>query len=397
LPLRESFELHVVREISVREIAAQLKLSPVNVRKRVQLARAHLRREIGNRRHANGNTVPVKNRTPSAAPVCPVRQQPEGWQPFSETACMRTVCVKLPCGADQLFHVFSTKAPFALDRKMKLLQRQVRQVPDDWKKRLELAELFHATGDWENAVGEWQIVPANHLPLPAALKLGDTLLKLGAHETAASVFELARRHSFQSAAKLGWEKFVPWHGLTFGHLQGDNLPNALAGIRHALELNPDDRMALSVGHELLLAAGDLEEAVRRSLHLLKLTPHDLLTLRRLVDCRCQLGLTRGAAGQETTRLLRRTLRLSRNTFLIHETLASFLLAQGKPEKALAVYREFAAAHPQCLRGRQNYLLPLGANGFPTPRSPEPGVWKLPTVMYCHGACPGFKPTGLLRT
>src|SRR5208337_4999671 len=119
---------------------------------------------------------------------------------FSSAAFIRTVRVRLPCGVEQLFHVFPAKAPFGLERKMKSLQSHVSRKPDDWKKRLELAELFHLTGDWDKAVVEWRQLLAVRPNLPAVLKLGDTLLKMGGIETAADLFRTVRRQDFQSAA-----------------------------------------------------------------------------------------------------------------------------------------------------------------------------------------------------
>ena len=278
--------------------------------------------------------------------------------------------------------------------------------------RLELAGLFHLTGHWNKAIGEWQRVLAMQPHLPATLKLGDTLLNLGALESATRVFRDARR-DFQSAATVrhlnGWIAFceknaarsvmefqaatdlepknpVHWHCLALAHRLAGSTSDSLLAIQRALNLNPDDVAALSYGHEMLLAAGDIEEAVRRAQHLLNLAPLDLLTMRRLVECHCQLGLARDAAGLQTKRLLRRASRLSQNPFLLREPLAAFFLSQGKPEKALAVQREFLEKHPQCPRGRQNYLHLLTTTGLPARLPAEPRVWKLPTVKCCNGAC-----------
>jgi predicted Zn-dependent protease len=120
---------------------------------------------------------------------------------------------------------------------------------------------------------------------------------------------------FQAAADLEPENPAHWHGLAKAQRRAGNLPEALAAIQRLLKLNPNDRAALSLGYEMLLAAGNLEEANRRALQLLKLAPLDLLTMRRLIDCRCRLKLTPGAEGLETIRLLRRTQRMSPNKFL----------------------------------------------------------------------------------
>jgi RNA polymerase sigma factor (sigma-70 family) len=424
VPLREPFVLHIVREIPVREVASQLGLTPANVRKRVQLARANLRREIADSHAGDGNPPPAEKHPANVTPArLPPRQSNKPVELFSSAAFIRTVRVKLPCGVEQLFHVFPAKAPFGLERKMKSLQSHVSRKPDNWKKRLELAELFHLTGDWDKAVVEWRQMLAVRPNLPLVLKLGDTLLKMGGIETAADLFRIIRQQDFQSAATArhldGWialcqknaghsvmnfqaaaelepENPVHWHSLALAHRLAGTLPEALVAINRALNLNPNDLLALSLSHEMLLAADDVEGASRRAQHLLKLAPLDLLTLRRLLDCRCQLRLTQGTAGQETIRLLRRTQRLSQNPFLMHEMLASFFLAQGKPQKALAVHREFSEAHPQCLHSRQNYSRLLAATGLSDRLPAELGVWKSPTTKHCHGVCLGHNQAGFLR-
>jgi RNA polymerase sigma factor (sigma-70 family) len=421
--LRESFVLHIVREIPARRVASQLGLSPANVRKRVQLARARLRRDIESSHDGNGDLRPAEKQPPPVIPAKLSRGQSKPHELFSPALIIRTVCVKLPCGVEQLFHVFPTTAPVSPGRKMRSLHGYLRQYPDSWKKRLELAELFHTTGDWNKAVGEWQRVLAMRPYLPAALKLGGTLLKLGRPEAAAAVFKHARSQDFQSAATGrhldGWIAFcekdadrsvmefqaaadlepgnpIHWHGLALAHQLAERTPEALKAIQHALNLNPNDLVALSLGHEMLFAAGQIEEAIRRAQHLLKLAPDDLLTMGRLVDCRCRSGLAQGAAGLETKRLLRRTLGLLQNSFLMREQLAAFSLAQGEPQKALAVHREFVEQHPQCPRGRQSYSHLLAATSRRDRLPVEPRVWKLSAAKHCNGACHWHEKVELLR-
>ena len=417
-PLREPFKLHVVLEIPAKEVAAKLGLTPANVRKRAQLARGRLRRDLGGRRQGirELETEPVP--APPAVPAKPIQPQTERWELFAAAAVLHTVRVKRSCGVEELFHVFSAKAPFALGRKMKRLQRQVSQHPDHWQARLELADLLYFAGHWDLAVAEWRSVLARHRSLPSVLKLGDTLLKLGGIKAATGIFQAAQRQDFQSAATsrhlAGWlaccqqdaarsvlefeaaaelepENPVHWHGLALACQRQGNPPAALAAIRHALRLNPDDLAALSLGHEMLLAAGELEEAVRRALHLLKLAPLDLLTLRRLVDCRCQLGLTQGTAGRETMRWLRCAQRKSVDSFVLRETLASFFLAQGNPRKALAIGRDLFAAHPRCEHRRQFHERLLRATGSPVLPPAEPGVRKLSAAKSSNGACQTCDP------
>jgi len=355
----------------------------------------------------------VENQTPPSIPAKLPPRQSSPQEHFSSAAAICTVRVKLPCGVEQLFHVFPAEVPASPGRKIKALESCILRHPGSWEKRMALAEIFQITGDWNKAVGEWQRVLAIQPHLAATLKLGDTLLKLGRPEAAADVFRQARRQEFQSVATArhlnGWIAFCKknaafavkefqaaadlepknlahWHGLALAHQLTGNAPESLRAIQHALNLNPDDLAALSLGHEMLLAAGDIEEAVRRAQHLLSLVPLDLLTLRRLVECRCQLGLTRDAAGLQTKRLLRRASRLSQNPFLMCEPLVAFFLTQDEPQKALAVQREFLEKHPQCPSGRQKYLNLLATTSLPARLPAEPHVWKLPSVKCCNGAC-----------
>jgi tetratricopeptide (TPR) repeat protein len=296
---------------------------------------------------------------------------------------------------------------------MRSLHRHLQDHPGSWRKRLELAELLHVAGHWTEAVAEWQRVLENRPFLPAVLKLGNTLLKLGESEVAANVFRIARReHSqsaaigrhldgwiaicakdadrsekgFQAAADIEPENPVHLHGLALAHKLADAAPAALSAIDRALKLNSSDLVALSCGHEMLVAAGQIEEAMRRAQRVLKTHPLDYLTRWRLVDCRCRLGLTQGEAGHETKLLLRLVSRRSPNPFLVRDPLAAFLVSQGEPEKALAVHRRFVEQYAHCPRGREGYSRLLASTGSRVTQPARPPVLSLPPSNVCNGAC-----------
>jgi tetratricopeptide (TPR) repeat protein len=161
---------------------------------------------------------------------------------------------------------------------------------------------------------------------------------------------------------------------------------ALAAIDRALELRPDDLAALSLGHDILVAAGQIDEAIRRAERLLHWAPLDLLTMRRLVDCRCQMRMTQGADGLQTRWLLRRASRLSHNPLLVREPRAAFFLSRGEPQKALAVHREFLEQHPQCPGGREDYSRVLAATGQEELLGTALRGWELTPAQGCNGAC-----------
>jgi tetratricopeptide (TPR) repeat protein len=165
-----------------------------------------------------------------------------------------------------------------------------------------------------------------------------------------------------------------------------NTPEALQAIEHALILNPSDLVALSHGHEMLIVAGRLEQAIERAQRLLRLCPLDLLTKRRLVDCRCRLGFFQGTAGLETKMLLRRVSRLAPNGFLLSDALARFFMAQGEAQKARAVHRKFVEQYGQCPRGHEAYARVLAATGFRDRFPARSRVVTAPVENSCNGAC-----------
>jgi RNA polymerase sigma factor (sigma-70 family) len=411
--LRETFDLHAVQGISSQEVALQLGTSPANVRKRVQLARARLQRAVAAGRADRDGPDLATNSPAPAAPAGSVRCAPKGWVDFPPAAALCTACVKLPCGVEHLFHVFPNRAPLARGRRMKSLHGYLQNHPGSWKKRLELAELYQMAGEWIKAVGEWRRALEKRPYLPAVLKLGAALLKLGEPAAAAEVFgrarsalrpsEAMRRHlegwiafcrkeagrsvrEFQAAADADPENPLHWHGLALACRKAGAAPGALAAIRRALVLNPDDPVALSEGHEIFVAAGQVEEALRRALRLWTLYPLDLLTGWRLIDCRCRLGLTHGEAGHETKLLLRRMLNASSNALVFREPRAAFFIARGERPKALAVHRQFAERHSHCPRGQETYARMLAAGGGDGRWPGQPYILDLPPANRCNGAC-----------
>jgi RNA polymerase sigma factor (sigma-70 family) len=415
LSLRESFMLHVLREMPAKGVASQLGLSVANVRKRVQLARARLRDLQAGQAVDHAEPAPAtRPPTPLAAPSQPMPRREPPRELYPCGGWMRTVRVKLPCGVTRMLHAFASEAaPVSTGRKAKALQNYLRQHPDGWKKRLELAELLHLAGRWREAAHEWERVLGGQLILPAALKLGDTLLKLGANKAAADVFRRARQHEsaagavglhldgwtayceknpgravreFQAAAGLEPENPAHLYGLALAHGKTGARLEALAAIQLALTLDADDLVALSLGHEMLVAAGDFAEAVRRAEHVLRLSPLDLLTTQRLAVARCQLELTHGAAGAETKKLLRQSLRLSGNSLLSREALAAFFRLQGQPRRMLSVHSRFVEEHPHCPEGARQHSQLLASVGQANRPPSQPRVGNIPGTKCCNGAC-----------
>jgi RNA polymerase sigma-70 factor (ECF subfamily) len=406
--LREPFVLRVMQAVPSRGVALKLGLSSATVRKRVHLARARLR---------DGEDAPALEAAGGGDGTGRLANEIPGGEgsaePFPSILTVSTVCVRLPCGVDQWFHVFSERAGGARGRRLHALDGYLRDHPRSWKKRLERAELLYLAGDWNEAIGEWQCVRAQRPYFPGILKLGDALLRLGATKAAAEVFRGAHaqrlpwpateRHlqgwlafcdqdalgaarEFQAAIDLEPKNPIHWHSLAVAHRLGGMIPAALAALASALELDPHDPVALSYGHDLLMAAGNVAEAAQRAQRLLQRAPLDLLTRRRLLECRCRLDLTRGEAGQETEQMLRRILRDAPHAAAVRDPLAAFLIAQGEPQKAVAVYRDFVEAFSQCPRGRRGYARLLAETGLPDTASAARRIANWSTARICAGAC-----------
>jgi len=411
--LRDPLVLHVVQEISSRQVASQLGLSPANVRKRVQQACERLRGEVRNCSAGNLGRMPAKVMSETGTLMEPPRPSAKWTGFFPPAGSVCTACVRLPCGVEQLFHVFLEKAAHAPARRIKSMQRYLQDHPRSWRKRVELAELLYAAGDWTDAVVEWRRVLEKRPFLQASLNLGDTLLKLGEREAAAGVFTDARRESsrssavarhldgwiafcnrdagrsvveFEAAAKLEPENLAHVHALALAYRLAGSVQEMLATIERALQVDPGDLVALSIGHDVLVAAGQIEEAIDRTRQILEQWPNDFLARRRLLDCRCRLGLTQSGAGQETKTLLRNLSRHSSSPFLIREPLAAFLASQGEPAKALAVHRRFVEQHSHCPRGHKGYSRLLEVTGFRDRLPEKPQTLHFTPSNRCNGAC-----------
>jgi tetratricopeptide (TPR) repeat protein len=306
---------------------------------------------------------------------------------------------------EELFHIFTGKTPFAPSRKINALRNQLSREPDHFQNRLQLGDLFYRKGEWHAAVGEWQRALALQSQVHVSMRLGQTLVKLGQLDLAAAAMEQIRREdlpsvatahyidgwiayshrdairsaaAFQTGANLEPENGWHWRGLALAQRLAGRTPDAAKAIERALKLDAKDLVALSLGHEIWMADGNIEAAFHHAQQFLKLVPNDALTLRRLVDCRCHIKLTQGAAGLETRQLLRRTVRHSHNSRLMSETLAAFFLSQHDLKKALAVCQEFTRRHPQCPMGR-NLHLSLLARSAQSDRLPAQAKEKKPAI------------------
>lgn len=126
-PLREALVLRVVHSTPYDEIAARLGITPANVRKRVQHARATLRalRNAG--------------------------AQPPRASVKASTAEMRS------------------GSPVRVMKKIASLRAYVARHPSGWKMQLQLADLLYAAAAWKEAAEHYRAVLERRPQLPEAL------------------------------------------------------------------------------------------------------------------------------------------------------------------------------------------------------------------------------------
>jgi RNA polymerase sigma-70 factor (ECF subfamily) len=130
-PLREALVLRVVHSTPYDEIAARLGISPANVRKRVQHARATLRAL------RNAGALPIAQSLSRAS--VEVRPDVRGGSPLRVT------------------------------KKIASLRAYVARHPLGWKIQLQLADLLYATGAWNEAAERYRAVLERRPQLPEAL------------------------------------------------------------------------------------------------------------------------------------------------------------------------------------------------------------------------------------
>lgn len=258
------------------------------------------------------------------------------------------------------------------DIKLKTLSKYVQQHPTGWKKRLELAGLLYATGQWEQAVEEYRrVIKRQPLLINLQLQLGKILHLMGREVEAIEAYsnaktltdniatehhingliETSRRHtqqavqSFEQATALEPENIFHWLALGLTYLETEAPVEALHAFEVVLKLNPNNLVALSYSYDALMAVGNVEEAQQRLKRTLELFPHDLRSLKRLADYRSSMGLVWGEEGKPTQQMIQTALRLAPEAAPVHDSLAHYHIFRGEWEKGVAVLQQFVEQHP----------------------------------------------------
>jgi RNA polymerase sigma factor (sigma-70 family) len=193
--LREAAMPRFFLKMSYRDIALILGITNDNVRKRIQQARAILARELKGLRGAPSALSHLGEKKNNNSPawskiIKEVDEALYAGKKELEFLCNATAIVKiyLPVGIEKDIPVFLRRKPGRYKARLKTLKEYVTKYPGGWKKRLELAEIFYALGDWYRAVKELsQVVGVHPQSLYARVLLGQVLLYTGESEKAAKI------------------------------------------------------------------------------------------------------------------------------------------------------------------------------------------------------------------
>lgn len=386
---RKPFILRYFRQMSCDEVAEQMNLSPEAVRKRLQHSRQFLREklkgDVPESELIQGLRFDSRELTRATGEVMarPKRSElesgaPEIVSPFART---RLVQVQLPCKVNREFRLFLQGTPAREAQRIQALSAHTKAHPRSWKKLQELVEILYATGQWKAAILAWSRRSGPRPGGPGtALRLGLMLRAMGQPAEAAAVYEEAslaarrpatRRHlnglialcrrdcklaaqEFAAAASGEPGNAAHWHGLAAAHYCAHSHAEMLEALEQALSLNPGDLVALTAGHQALMATHQEAEAWKRANRVLELAPDDVLTLQQVAENRCRGGLIHGAAGKQTKRLIRRILGLAPDSDAASASLGCYLVARGDIAEGLAFSRRWTEKHTYCAHGWHQY-------------------------------------------
>ncbi|MFN6561513.1 MAG: tetratricopeptide repeat protein [Nostoc sp. ChiSLP01] len=261
------------------------------------------------------------------------------------------------------------------------LSKYMQQYPQGWKKRLELAKLFYAMGQWEQAIDEYrQIIEQQPQLLDARLQLAKILHLIGRQTEAIEVYENAlplsgneanRQHicglieackgdnqkaikALKSAACLEPDKVVHWLALGQVHMEIENTVAALQAFDTVLSLNPDDIVALILSYDALIAMGNFQAAREKLSKVVKLAPDDFQVLQRQLDERCRMRLVLGEQGKQTKNAIGSALQQAPNAAEFHKSLAYYHIFRGDWAQGVAILAQFTEKYPNNTTGWYYY-------------------------------------------
>jgi RNA polymerase sigma-70 factor (ECF subfamily) len=339
--LRRPAALHFVGEMRYRDIARQLGISEVAVRKQMQQARDLLRAAA-----ASG-----------AAGSQPAGSDDGGLRARRSTGCRKPVlaCIVVTrrdgveCDAELLLASLRS-------RHVGGIQKYIDTHPSGWRKRLELARALAAAGDLEAALPHYRyVLERQPFPLAVWLELGTALEILGARMEAAETYRAgagavgrppdalhlrgraercrgnsdAARALFASAREADAQEPAHARAEAETALASGQPLDALA----LLKPTPGDPLASIVRHDALVALGRLHEATQPVEE-----GTNAAALERLIALR--------PSSRESAAMLRTLRRLAPERAGTQYAAALVALARGAADEAEAIICAYLIRHPR---------------------------------------------------
>lgn len=291
--LRHTATLHFVGEMPYGDVARQLGITEVNVRKRIQQARERLRAAV---RTSSARVLHARPRVPTPPPPGEPLV-PHAMMVTTATGLQRDVVLELPLprGSDA--------------RRAERLQSNIHMHPRSRSARLELARLFASRGLLDEAVPLYRFVLAKQcFPIRPWLELGAVLEALGQTNEAAALYasgaveagreadrahlralELFLRRLLRQARLVLHEAIARTPDSARDHrllgrvaLECGDLAGAVQSLEHCLELEPCDPLAPLLLHRAWAVAGRPDEARAQLERALAADPKHPAALERLI-------------------------------------------------------------------------------------------------------------------
>jgi RNA polymerase sigma factor (sigma-70 family) len=397
--LREPAVLRFFLKMPHREIARYCNISAANSRKRIQQARAILFNELRETHEdIDFYLLPGKNKrdsTPSSTLVEAAREvevilQRELHEIKSTYPGSHLVQLRLPSGIEKSILVFFEGNPYRQGGGMQRLRDYVKRYPGGWKKRLELAKLQYALGNWDQAEEEFlQVLKKRPHSLEAWLYLAGMLMGREQEEKAAATLEAAlpfarkeatRHHiagmielcrnrfekalaAFKLASTLEKNNGAHRQKIALAYLLADRPLEAREAFTSTLNLNPYDLLSLTHSRDCLVTLGQLAKAEEYMNRALEIYPHDILALALNVHQRCRRGLTRYEDGTITRRLVRKMKALAPQAVEVYESQAIYHFYRGEFRKGLELLAGFTRQRVNSPYGWYYYGCWLYRSGF----------------------------------
>jgi RNA polymerase sigma factor (sigma-70 family) len=337
LRLRGPFLLRFFLAEPYRCIADHFCISEENVRKRIQEARSVLKRQYGAKLSGLLSSSFLEgDMDPESPLVTRIRQdvrkvlgaaEPEVDIPVTTAWIVEA----LPgIGREKEILFFLPLRGGRLQNRAAALMRYVARHPGGWKKRLELAQIFVATGLWDQAERELRRLREKHPRVFAGgVILGVMLAESGRRDEAAGLFEeagsLAKRASSKEffAGMAAWSRRCGGKALAFfekaSRLESANMSfrqamgiclftserysEALDCFSRILAEKPQDVLSLAYCCEISFALNRLENAGDYIDTILKGNPHDFFALKRRERLENRRGDGKGDSREKLRRLM----------------------------------------------------------------------------------------------